>query len=75
VSEVNAALKAKDYQKAAGALSIPQQSALTMTPEQIEAYNNAKRSVAQQVIAAAAAGDPNAKAALAKMQEDAKYRH
>ena len=73
VAEAKNAMKAKDYQKAAAALSISSQSLTAMSAEQIAAYNSAKNALAQQVIGAAAAGDPNAKAAMDKLREDALY--
>lgn len=68
IAEAKAALQAKNYEKAAAALAAPPQSA-----DQVEAYNRAKGALVMQVNAAAAAGDPQAKAVLEKMRQDALY--
>ena len=65
IAEANVAMQTKDYEKARTALSIQPQSA-----DQVAAYNRAKGVLEMQVRAAAAAGDPNAKAALEKIQQD-----
>ena len=73
VSEAQAAIKAKDYQKATSALSISQNSLSSLTADQLVAYNKAKAALAQSVIGAAAAGDPNAQTAMEKLRQDALY--
>jgi hypothetical protein len=73
VSEAQAAMKARDFERAAAALSASQDSLGTLNADQLAAYNNAKGALAQQIISAAAAGDPAAKAAMEKMRQDALY--
>jgi hypothetical protein len=68
LAEAKAAMQAKNYEKAAMVLAKPPQTA-----DQAVAYNRAKGALAQQVMAAAAAGDPQAKAVLEKMRQDALY--
>jgi hypothetical protein len=71
VAEAKAALTSKDYDKASTALSVPDTTIAALTPDQRAAYYNAKNSMTHSVIAAALAGDPKAKAVVAKMQDDA----
>jgi hypothetical protein len=75
IAEANAALQAKDYVRAAEALTITPQSPGPQTSEQVIAFNKLKGAVQSQMIAAAAAGDPQAKAALDKLRLDAMYHH
>jgi hypothetical protein len=70
MSEAKAALTTHDYQKADEALSVPQKTISALTANQLAAYNSAKNSLAQSVVAAANAGDPNAKAVLQKMYQE-----
>jgi hypothetical protein len=73
VSEAQAAMKARDFERAAAALSASQDSLGNLNAEQLAAYNNAKGALARQIISAAAGGDPAAKAAMEKMRQDALY--
>jgi PBP1b-binding outer membrane lipoprotein LpoB len=73
VSEAQAAMKARDFERAAAAMSASQDSLGNLNADQLAAYNNAKGALAQQIISAAAAGDPAAKAAMEKMRQDALY--
>jgi hypothetical protein len=75
IAEANAALKAKEFDKALAAFSVPLQSLGPMTGDQLVAYNSAKAAFSQQVIAAAAAGDPKAQAALAILRQNAFRGH
>ena len=54
-------------------MSASQDSLGNLNADQLAAYNNAKGALAQQIISAAAAGDPAAKAAMEKMRQDALY--
>jgi hypothetical protein len=73
VVEAQTALKAKDYERAAAALSMDRRAPVAMTGEQLMAHNSAVADLYKQAAAAAAAGDPKAKAVLEKMKQDAMY--
>ena len=73
VSEAQTALKAKDYERAAAALSITPRTPVAMTGEQLMSHNKAVADLYSQASAAAAAGDAKAKAVLEKMRKDAMY--
>ena len=73
ITEANTALTAKDYTKAATVLSLPQTTIAAMNANQVAAYTSAKNALARSVVAAATAGDPNAKAAMEKLRQDALY--
>jgi hypothetical protein len=73
IMEAKTAMTTRDYTKAATALSLPQTTIATMSASQIAAYTSAKNALARSVVAAAAAGDPNAKAAMEKLRQDALY--
>lgn len=75
VSTAQEAIRLKDYSKAADALEVSQTTVATMNADQLAAYNKAKQSLARQVVAGAAAGDPVAKAAMDKMRQAASYHH
>jgi hypothetical protein len=68
ISEAKAAMKAKNYDKAIEAVSIPQRTVMPMTGEQLNLFNNTKADVINQLLAAAAAGDAKAKAAFEELR-------
>lgn len=74
VAEAEAALKAKDYERAAAAVTAPRQADVPITGEELMSLNKAQGEVINQLAAAAAAGDPKAKAAYEKMRQRALYR-
>lgn len=71
IAEAQAAMKAKDYEKAATALSISGRTPAGMTGQQLMSLNSAKANMQSQIAAAAAAGDPKAKAAYEMLRQRA----
>jgi hypothetical protein len=75
VAAARAAMQAKDYTKAQAALFVPmnRQAPIPMTGKQLMLLNDTKAAYLNQLSAAALTGDPNAKAALQRIQEQ-EYR-
>ena len=71
IAAAQAAMKAKDYEQAAAALTISRQAPVPMTGDQLMTYNSAMASLQGQIAAAAAAGDPKAKAVYEAMRQRA----
>jgi hypothetical protein len=71
IAAAQAAMKAKDYERAASTLTISHQSPVPMTGDQLMTYNSAMASQQNQIAAAAAAGDPKAKAVYEAMRQRA----
>lgn len=61
-------MKAKDYEKAISAVTLPPRAPIQMTGEQLMSLNSTKAEVINQLAAAAAAGDARAKAAYENVQ-------
>ena len=74
VSEAQAAIKAKNFERAQAILQSNPRTPVPMTGEQLMARNQAIGDLYKQASAAAAAGDPRAKAVLEKMKRDAEHR-
>ena len=68
IAEARAALKAKDYERAAAAITVPARTAVPMTGQQLMSLNSTKADVINQISAAAASGDAKAKAAYEAMR-------
>ena len=73
VAQAQAAARAKDYERAMNALALPQQPTTSMTGQELMNIHNAQVDLQNQIAAAAAAGDPKAKAALEAMRQRALY--
>src|SRR5450759_31004 len=71
IAEAQAAMKSKDYGRAAAALALPRQTPLPMTGQQLMSINSEKANMVNQLSAAAAAGDPKAKATLEMLRQRA----
>jgi hypothetical protein len=73
LAEAQAAMKAKDYERAINTLAIPRQPAAPMTAQQMMDIHNAQISMQNQIAEAAAAGDPKAKAAYEALRQRSLY--
>ena len=71
IAEAQAAMKARDYERAATALAISRATPVSMTAQQLMSINSEKANMVNQLSAAAAAGDPKAKATLEMLRQRA----
>lgn len=75
IAQARAAMRAKEYDRAANALSNLRTTGVPMTGQQLMSLNKAQADLQNQLGAAAAAGDPKAKAAYEMLRQRALYHH
>ena len=73
LAQAQAAMKAKEYDRAVNTLSSLRTGATPMTGQQLMQVNRAQIDLQNQLSAAAAAGDPRAKAAYEMLRQRALY--